>query len=91
MLSDSIFEALENLWEAIRHYEYADSYQERLIDGIVELALVVESLDYGGHPQTPGLTGAQPPFDDMRPIEVRRELMKLKMVERFKEECSARR
>ena len=75
MLSDSLFETLEALWKDIRHYTYSDAYRAQLIDGITELALVIETLDYP---------------DDARPMELRRRIMREKMEARWNEFAESR-
>lgn len=45
MLSDSLFEIVEKLWEEIRHYEYSDSYKNELINAITEMAFITYQLD----------------------------------------------
>ena len=45
MLSDSLFEGLEVIYEAIKHYDYSDDFKEELIGGIARLEYVVYKLD----------------------------------------------
>lgn len=68
MLSDSIFEAVEILWDAIKWYSYADDHKKQLLDGITELALTIETLDYP---------------NDSRQLDERRRLMREKLNERW--------
>ena len=45
MLSDSIFESLEILWDAINNYEYSEEHKESLITAISKLSYILYKLD----------------------------------------------
>ena len=52
MLSDSVFDCLEAMWEAIITYEYFDNeeYREQLIETLTEMQYLLHKLDAFGRP-----------------------------------------
>ncbi len=45
MLSDSLSEAIDTIWEAVQNYDYSEAYKEEIVNGLVELSYVVYKLD----------------------------------------------
>lgn len=49
MLSDSIFETIEKLWdECIVHYDYSDQYKEQLVEVVTDLSMLLYKMDLFG-------------------------------------------
>lgn len=45
MLSDSLFEACEEIWKAVHHYDYSSYHKNELITAITEMAYITYQLD----------------------------------------------
>ena len=49
MLSDSIFETIEKLWdECVVHYDYSYQYKEQLVEVVTDLRMLLYELDLAG-------------------------------------------
>jgi hypothetical protein len=47
MLSDSVFECIEDMWKAIENYDYVDhsDHKEQLIETLTEMRYLLHRLD----------------------------------------------
>lgn len=45
MLSDSLHEAVEIIWEAIENYDYSEEYKEDLVSALTKLGYIIYRLD----------------------------------------------
>jgi hypothetical protein len=48
MLSDSLFQCIDNLLEAVKEYEYSDQYKGKLLVAIRKLNEIRDDLDKDG-------------------------------------------
>ena len=46
MLSDTICEACEDIWQGIQDYDYSEEFKEQLVTALVELSMIVYRLDH---------------------------------------------
>lgn len=53
MLSDSLFEATEEIWEAVKRYGYSDGHRKEISEAIESLLLVVWHHDRIAADRTP--------------------------------------
>jgi 4-hydroxyphenylpyruvate dioxygenase-like putative hemolysin len=49
MLSDSLHEATEIIWQAIEHYEYSSEYEVELVESLTKLTYIIYKLDHLEH------------------------------------------
>lgn len=45
MLSDSMHEVCESIWEAVKIYDYSEDHKEELVNALTELGYIVYKLD----------------------------------------------
>lgn len=45
MLSDSLHEACELIWDAVENYNYSGAHKDRLIESLTKLGYIIYKLD----------------------------------------------
>jgi len=45
MLSDSMHEACETIWDAVQNYDYSEDYKEEIVAALTKLGYIVYQLD----------------------------------------------
>ncbi len=45
MLSDSLHDACETIWEAVQNYDYSEDFKDELVDSLVKLNYIIYRLD----------------------------------------------
>jgi hypothetical protein len=53
MLSDSIFQTLDEMYKAIGQYDYSRAHERELIKGMTQLRIVMDRLDHPRNPRNP--------------------------------------
>lgn len=46
MLSDTLFEAIQAIWEGVNWYDYCSEYETQIKASILELSMIIEDLDH---------------------------------------------
>lgn len=45
MLSDSMHDACETIWEAVQNYEYSEDYKDEIVEALTKLGYITYCLD----------------------------------------------
>lgn len=79
MLSDSLFEAVEAIWEAVRDYSYSRDHEPKIKQALLELYVIIDKLD---SPEIIGASGKK--VGGTRPIQVWEQYIDERWEEEYK-------